>query len=318
VGDLLATARSVDFQSRAVAPARELGAYEALWLRPDASLERLAALFRAQPDALPSQLVSAASAERCTRQVLDVLGARGIEAPGIRIHGAGGYPARLRAAADPARLLYFQGNWDLIDSRCVAIVGTRRPSLAGRRAARELARCGVRHDFTVVAGLARGIDTCAHRASLAAGGRSIGVLGTPITQCYPPENRALQAWMAREQLLISHVPILRHARQGVADNRRFFTQRNALIAALCEVVVIVEAGEDSGTLSVARRAAKQGRTLIFHTCATNARLTWQPRFPELGAALECSVAELDDYLAARATHPHRRVPSRAARTARDG
>jgi DNA processing protein len=99
------------------------------------------------------------------------------------------------------------------DSRCVAIVGTRAPSDAGMQRAEQLSRLLVADGFTVVSGLARGIDTAAHTAAMAAGGFTIAVLGTPITECYPPENRELQQQIAARHLVISQVPIVRYSQQ---------------------------------------------------------------------------------------------------------
>jgi DNA processing protein len=88
---------------------------------------------------------------------LGTIGAAGIKHFGIRVHGAGEYPAKLRDAEHPIELLYFQGNWDITSSRCVAIVGTRHPSDEGMRRAAKLARQFVKEGFTVVSGLAHGI-----------------------------------------------------------------------------------------------------------------------------------------------------------------
>jgi len=102
---------------------------------------------------------------------------RGVERFGLRIHQAGEYPAKLRDARDPVELLYFQGTWELVETRCVAIVGSRKPSDEGRKRARRLARALVQDDFTVVSGLATGIDTEAHTTAIEAGGRTIGADG---------------------------------------------------------------------------------------------------------------------------------------------
>jgi DNA processing protein len=207
----------------------------------------------------------------------------GIRHFGVRVQGAGEYPASLLDAEHPVALLYFQGNWDITSTRCVAIVGTRRPSEEGVRRAAKLAQCFVQDNFTVVSGLAQGIDTVAHSTAIEAGGRTVAVLGTPITTAYPPENAELQRRIADEFLVISQVPIVRYSRQRWTGNRLFFPERNATMSALTEATVIVEAGDTSGTLVQARHALQQGRKLfILDSCFQNA-LAWPHKFLERGA-----------------------------------
>jgi len=125
-------------------------------------------------------------------EVIELLRKRGVDRFGLRIHQAGEYPQKLRDARDPVELLYFQGTWELVETRCVAIVGSRKPSDDGRKRARRLARALVQDGFTIVSGLATGIDTEAHTTAIEAGGQTIAVVGTPLGEYYPPENRALQ------------------------------------------------------------------------------------------------------------------------------
>jgi len=235
------------FEERAVLPARELGAYEALWMGKDASFKTLADRFREHPGAVPSDFVSPTDARHYSRLALATIREAGIKHFGIRLYGAGEYPPSLRDAQDPVQLLYFQGNWDITSTRCVAIVGTRKPSPEGRGRARKLAKAFVDTGFTVVSGLAAGIDTAAHTAAIEAGGLTVAVLGTPITTSYPPENAELQRTIADTYLVISQVPIVRYSRQMWRGNRLFFPARNVTMSALTEATVIVEAGNTSGT-----------------------------------------------------------------------
>ncbi len=288
------TAATLDFTERAIVPAREIGAYEALWMQKGATFKTLANRFRMHPEAMPSDLVEPREAEQYARDALDQIRAADIPRFGIRVNGAGEYPARLRDAAHPIELLYYCGNWDLTSTRCVAIVGTRHPSEDGERRAAKLARGLVRAKFTIVSGLAQGIDTAAHRAAIEAGGRTIAVLGTPITACYPPANAALQRRIAAEFLVVSQVPIVRYSKQSPLQNRLFFPERNATISALTEATIIVEAGNTSGTLIQARHALQQGRKLlILDSCLRNPELTWPARFLARGAA---RVATLEDIM----------------------
>lgn len=284
MNDLVFQAAAADFEVRAILPAREVGAYEALWAREGTSYKRLAAMFREHPSSVPSEFVSSADAEKYSRLALGAIRAEGIKHFGIRVHGAGEYPEKLRDAQYPAELLYFQGNWDLTSSRCVAIVGTRRPSAEGMRRTAKLVRSFVKRGFTVVSGLAQGVDTVAHTTAIEAGGQTIAVLGTPITRYYPAENRALQQRIADDYLVISQVPIVRYSRQTFYGNRFFFPERNVTMSALTEATVIVEAGETSGTLIQARHAIQQQRKLfILDSCFRDPRLTWPAKYLEHGA-----------------------------------
>jgi DNA processing protein len=296
--DLVFQATAADFEARAILPARELGAYEALWSREGASFKQLAEIFREHGGSVPSDFVSRADAEQYARLALGAIRAEGIKHFGIRVHGAGEYPEKLRDAAHPIELLYFQGNWDLTSTRCVAIVGTRKPSEEGLRRAAKLARSFVKADFTVVSGLAQGIDTVAHTAAIEAGGRTIAVLGTPITEYYPAENKSLQQRIADDHLVISQVPIVRYSRQTFHGNRLFFPERNATMSALTEATVIVEAGETSGTLIQARHAIQQRRKLfILDSCFRDTKLTWPARYLDRGAIRVSDFDEVIRHLA---------------------
>lgn len=284
MNDLVTQAAAHDFEARAVMPARELGAYEALWMRESASFKRLADMFREHPDSVPSDFVSEADAKHYSRLALGLIKAKGIQHFGVRVNGAGEYPQSLRDAEHPVELLYFQGNWDLTSTRCVAIVGTRKPSEEGVRRAAKLARHFVKDGFTVVSGLAQGIDTVAHQTAIEANGQTIAVLGTPITDSYPAENAGLQRRIADDFLAISQVPIVRHSRQTPYGNRFFFPERNVTMSALTEATVIVEAGNTSGTLIQARHALQQKRKLfILDNCFRNPELTWPAKYLEKGA-----------------------------------
>jgi DNA processing protein len=134
---------------------------------------------------------------------LEILHRASIGRFGVRVHGAGEDPERLRQAEHPVELLYFQGWWDLVESRGVAVVGTREPSDDGIRRAEKLVRNLVRDGFTIVSGLAKGIDTTAHETAIREGGLTIAVIGTPLSRVYPIDNRDLQERIARDYLLIS-------------------------------------------------------------------------------------------------------------------
>lgn len=271
--------------TRPISPFRELGAYEALWTRPKTSFRTIAEQFGNRPGTLPSDFISDGEASRAATQVKQILAEAGVERFGICVNGAGDYPERLRNADHPVELLYFQGWWDLVASPSVAVVGTRHPSEEGRLRARKLVKHLVEDNFTILSGLAAGIDTESHQTALQHGGRTIAVIGTPLNLHYPKENSGLQKQIAENFLVISQVPVLRYQQTpNPTANRFFFVERNITMAALTQATVIVEAGETSGTLVQARHALKQGRKLfILESNFKNPALTWPAKFEEQGA-----------------------------------
>lgn len=267
-----------------ISPRLELGAYEALWLQHGTTFKTIAELFARDPSALPSDFVSRNEAERCATEALNLLKQRGVHRFGIRVHHAGDYPERLRHAKYPVEMLYYRGAWELTETKSVAVVGTRMPTSDGLKRADRLARELVERDYTVVSGLATGIDTAAHRAAMDAKGRTIAVIGTPLGEVYPKENASLQEEIAAAFTVVTQVPVLRYERQKPPQNRLFFPERNVTMSALTEATVIVEAGETSGTLIQARAALHQGRKLfILDSCFQRSDLTWPARFAEQGA-----------------------------------
>ena len=268
-----------------VSPWREMAAYEALWTRDKASFKTIADCFRQHPDSMPSDLVTEQDIESAFPTIEEHLREADLHDVGIRVRGTADYPERLQDAAHPIELLYFRGWWDLIDApKRIAVVGTREISDDGVRRTRKLVRQLVQAGYTIVSGLARGVDTIAHQTAIEAGGQTIAVIGTPITECYPKENRDLQEQIARDYLLVSQVPICRYAAQDYRANRLFFPERNATMSALSHATVIVEASNTSGTLAQARAAFQQGRKLfILESNFQDETLTWPARFEAQGA-----------------------------------
>ena len=243
-----------------ISPVREMGAYEALWAHQKASFKTIADCFRSNPGSVPSELVGDDEIETALQHVLEKFKRANIHDFGVRIHGAEEYPERLRDAAHPIEFFYFRGWWDLIEApKRIAIVGSRNPTDEGIRRAKKIVKLLVRDGYTIVSGLAKGIDTAAHTAAIESGGSTIAVIGTPITEYYPPENKALQDLIAEKFLLVSQVPIWRYSQQSYKGNRLFFPERNITMSALTQATVIVEASETSGTLTQARAALQQGR-----------------------------------------------------------
>lgn len=273
-----------EIPGKSISPRLELGAYELLWAQRGASFKSIAERFKDTEEHLPSDFVDQAAALQMADEVIATLARKGVNKFGIRIHGAGEYPSKLRDAMHPVELLYFRGIWELVETPCVAIVGTRKPSTYGFDDARTLAEYLVGEGWTIVSGLAEGIDTTAHKAAIASNGKTIAVIGTPICEAYPSNNAELQEQIAREFLLISQVPVYRYYQQDFRRNRWFFPQRNVTMSALTEATIIVEAGDTSGSLIQARAALHQGRKLfILDRCFANAKLNWPYTYLRKGA-----------------------------------
>lgn len=264
--------------------ALEIGAYESLWTEHNASFRSIAERFAQNPGTRPSDLVPEDQARELGSQILRRIRERIHSRFDVRLHGEVDYPDRLRDATHPVELLYFQGDWELVFTPAVAVVGTRKPTPEGVKRTRQLVQKLVADGFTIVSGLAEGVDTAAHDAAIREGGQTIAVIGTPLGHVYPRSNAALQDRIAREFLLISQVPLARYEAQNFKVNRFFFPERNKTMAALTEATVIVEASETSGTLVQAREALKQGRKLfILNSCFERGDLAWPTRFEKEGA-----------------------------------
>ena len=166
------------------------------------------------------------------------------------------YPARLREIDDAPPVIYLRGSWEPQDEWSVSVVGTRRATAYGREAADELARDLAVHGVTVVSGLARGVDTIAHRAALDAGGRTVAVLANGLDTIYPPENRGLAAEIAERGALITDYPL------GTKPRAEFFPRRNRIMSGLSLGTLIVEGDVKSGAMITARLAGEQNREVF--------------------------------------------------------
>lgn len=294
-----------DFEKSSVSPFLELGAYEAIWDTTKATFKRVAEQFATVPFALPSDFIPTALAQQYANQVHSMILDSGVSEYGVRIHGAGEYPERLRDAEYPVELLYYQGWWELVSSpRSIAVVGTRNPSKDGEARTRNIVRKLLEDNFTIVSGLAKGVDTVAHETALSEGGNTIAVLGTPLTRAYPAINNMLQNEISKNHLVVSQVPVAKYENvKSPTHNNFFFPERNKTMSALTDATVIIEAGETSGTLVQARAALKQGRKLfILENCFRNPNLTWPSRFEKLGAIRVRDYSDIRSVLVPQTVH----------------
>jgi DNA processing protein len=174
----------------------------------------------------------------------------------LRILGRPEYPANLATIDDAPHLLFVRGTLESRDEKAIAIVGSRACSSYGKRLAERIGADLARAGWTVVSGLARGIDGYAHRGALQANGRTLAVLAGGLSKIYPPEHAELAEQVAASGALLSESCML------MEPMATLFPARNRIISGLSRAVVIIEAAERSGALITARLAAEQGREVF--------------------------------------------------------
>ncbi len=228
----------------------------ARFLSPQAAISASLTALRACVDA-PTALALATPPDGHVPRLANTL-AWCSAAPGrsVLVLGDPAYPAPLLHSPDPPLLLYLQGDAALLSSPCLAIVGSRHPSAQGRDNAHHFAKDLAARGWTIVSGLAAGVDGAAHEGALAADGRTIAVVGTGIDRIYPPRHRALAHRIADSGLLVSELCL------GTPPLAANFPQRNRIIAGLSRGTLVVEAALRSGSLITARLASEAGREVL--------------------------------------------------------
>jgi len=166
------------------------------------------------------------------------------------------YPDRLKEIADPPLVLYVRGDVDVLNTPQLAIVGSRKPGHSAENHAFSFARQLATYGITITSGLALGVDGCAHRGALAAGGFTIAVTATGLDRVYPAKHQLLAQEIASQSAIISEFPI------GTNPHASFFPRRNRIISGLCYGTLVVEATLKSGTLTTAAHATSQAREVF--------------------------------------------------------
>jgi DNA processing protein len=167
-----------------------------------------------------------------------------------------GYPPRLKEIHDYPPVLFVRGALPLPDEPCLAVVGTRRPTIYGRQVTEEIVTDLARNGITIISGLARGVDSVAHRAALNAGGSTIAVLACGLDTIYPSENARLAQMITERGALLTEHPL------GIKPRPESFPLRNRIMSGLSLGVLVVEAGERSGALITANQALEQNREVF--------------------------------------------------------
>ena len=170
--------------------------------------------------------------------------------------GMAAFPDRLLEIKNCPKQLYYIGDLEILKQPCVAVVGSRSTNAYGRATAEAICRQLAGKGVTIISGLARGIDTCAHKATMDVNGKTIAVLGCGLDVCYPPENKQLMKDIGHKGLLLSEYEV------GTKAEKYNFPNRNRIISGLSEITVVVQAKNRSGSLITAELAAEQGREVM--------------------------------------------------------
>ncbi|MEZ6069668.1 MAG: DNA-processing protein DprA [Pirellulales bacterium] len=223
---------------------------------------------------------------------------------GVLTAGSTAFPPLLREIPDPPPVLFLKGDITPADGTAVAVVGSRHATSYGRQQAERLGRGLAQTGYTVVSGLARGVDAAAHRGALAAGGRTLAVLGNGLARIYPPEHAELA-------IEVSHCgALLSESLPGDAPHPKSFPKRNRLISGLSLGVVVVEAAERSGALITARHATEQNREVFAVPGRVDNRMARGPhRLIRDGARLVESVDDVLEELESVAAALRRPAPT---------
>jgi DNA processing protein len=180
------------------------------------------------------------------------------------------YPPRLKEIFDPPPMLFARGRVDLLQTLMVGVVGTRRPTAYGVAAATRLSKDLANAGLTIASGMARGIDTAAHKAVLEVGGDTVAVFGCGIDEIYPAENRKLAERLIENGLLISEFPM------GTPAFPQNFPIRNRIISGTSTGVLVVEGSEYSGSSITAKLAIDQGREVFAVPGNITSKMSWGP------------------------------------------
>ena len=289
--------QTLDFMKNIISPRKEMFAYETLWAMKDIKEKTLKEMFKqytpsetlgklfnqsGQRELFVSEQSFNKIQDEVNKFLEDSLWSKRLTFS-IMVNKSIQYPKSLKYDY-PIGLFYYKGNLDILDTKCISIVGARKASSKGILRAKQLVKELTAESFTIVSGLAQGIDTAAHQSAIENKGLTIEVIGTPINKYYPKENKKLQDEIAKDFLLISQVPFYRYAHEPFKYRAYHFPRRNMIMASISNATVIVEASDISGSLIQARECLKQNKKLfILESCFKNREIKWPHIFEKKGA-----------------------------------
>ena len=283
------------FEKNLISAYEEMLSYETLWALKDLKEPDLRDFFK-RGGYIPSQaLMEAVKTQLCRAENINtlkktvnmfltqLLSSRVFFS--VTVNGSIQYPRNLTVAQYPLGLLYYKGQLDLINTKSISVIGTRTPSEKGVKNTKKLVQDLVSKGFTIISGLAKGIDTIAHQSTLKNKGRTIGVIGTPIDKYYPQENKLLQDQIAKEYLLISQVPFYRYKTEPFKHHAHHFPRRNKVMATLSLATVVMDISEETlGSQVQARECLRQNKKLFIHeSLFHNPKIRWPAQYEKKGA-----------------------------------
>ncbi len=289
---------SEDFIQDVISPQQEMSAYETLWAMEDIkektlkemfekytpfeTLKRISNQYEQQQELFVSKQSTLEIQEKVNKFLENSLGKKHLPFS-IVVNRGIQYPESLKSDY-PIGLFYYKGDLGILETKCISIVGARKASPLGIQKAKELAKELSTKEFTIVSGLAQGIDTAAHQSAIENNSLTIGVIGTPINKYYPQENKHLQDEIAKNFLLISQVPFYKYENEPFKHRSYHFPRRNMTMASISKATVIVEASDTSGSLVQARECLKQNKKLfIMDSCFNNPKISWPGTYEKKGA-----------------------------------
>ena len=289
----------VDMFDKAISPEKEALSYEKLYSIPNMSFKRIGTLLK---DAYPSRIWEERyidNNEKIEEKVNKVFQKVYEESKSIiSIKNCSQFPTKsINKYMDyPVPILYSKGDVGMLDmvdreckkNICISVVGTRKITEEGHRRTKKLVDLLKKYfdeKLTIVSGLAMGVDTVALSTAVDLSIKVVGVIGTPINKYYPKENIELQDRIAKEHLLISHVPFYRYATEPFEAQKFHFTERNSIMSAISDATIIVEASETSGTRTQARDCLRHGKPLFFLKSCYDSGHAWIENAVKEGARI---------------------------------
>lgn len=165
------------------------------------------------------------------------------------------YPSALKEISCPPFVLYYYGSLELVNTKCIGVIGMRHPTIYGIEVTKLIVNELVAHNYTIVSGLALGIDAIAHKSAMNSLGKTIAVLGSGIDYCYPLKNKSVYQAMKNNHLIISEYP------GNLVPKKINFPRRNRIISGLSESILVTEANKHSGTMITVGHALEQGKDI---------------------------------------------------------
>lgn len=285
------TVSKIEQEFKVISPYNELLAYEFLWAQNHSSLKKIAEILSLQAK-LPSEVINNFNPDlfgdfnERKNTIKEFIDNKIKSSPpfSLLLKESPQFPDKLLDAKYPINLFYYRGNPDLSNTDCISVVGTRKVTTEGRKRTEKLVQLLSQHEITLVSGLAEGVDTVALETAIKCKMNVIGVIGTPIDEYYPKNNRNLQEKIAVKHLLMSQVPFYKYYYQPYQTKHIYFPERDVTMAALSFATVIVEASDTSGTLYQAKACIEQNRLLfILNSCFENPTITWPQKYEKQGA-----------------------------------